>query len=119
MQNYRELIVWQKAVELVEEVYKILKTLPSDERYALSDQMKRSAVSIPSNIVEGRGRNSDREFLRFLNIANGSAYELETQLIICQRLGYVKEEQLLKAFRLCDEICRILNAMIKKLTAKG
>lgn len=81
--------------------------------------MKRSAVSIPSNIAEGRGRNSDKEFLRFLNIANGSAYELETQLIICQRLGYVKDEQIHRAFQLCDEICRILNAMSKKLKAKG
>lgn len=88
MQSFKEMLVWQKSMDLVEEVYRIIKLLPSDERYALIDQIKRSSVSIPSNIAEGRGRNSDREFLRFLNIANGSAYELETQLIICQRLGY-------------------------------
>ncbi len=81
--------------------------------------MKRSAVSIPSNIAEGRGRNSDREFLRFLNIANGSAYELETQLIICQRLGYVKEEQIYNAFQLLEEICRMINAMTRKLKANS
>lgn len=119
MQGFKELIVWQKSMELVEEVYRIIRLLPPDEKYALADQIKRSAVSIPSNIAEGRGRNSDREFLRFLNIANGSAYELETQLIICQRLGYMRTEQLQKAFRLCNEICRMLNAIIKKLTANS
>ena len=76
MQSFKEMLVWQKSMDLVEEVYRIIKLLPSDERYALIDQIKRSSVSIPSNIAEGRGRNSDREFLRFLNIANGSAYEL-------------------------------------------
>lgn len=92
MQSFKELIIWQKSMELVEEVYRIIRLLPPEEKFALADQIKRSAVSIPSNIAEGKGRNSDREFLRFLNIANGSAYELETQLIICQRLGYIKAE---------------------------
>ena len=119
MQSFKELIIWQKSMELVEEVYRIIILLPPDEKYALADQIKRSAVSIPSNIAEGKGRNSDREFLRFLNIANGSAYELETQLIICQRLGYMRAEQLHKAFQLCSEICKMLNAIIKKLTANG
>ena len=89
MQSFKDLIVWQKAIILVEEVYHLLRNLPNDERYALSDQIRRSVVSIPSNIAEGRGRNSEKEFVRFLNIANGSAYELETQLILCQRLGYL------------------------------
>jgi four helix bundle protein len=119
MQSFKELIIWQKSMELVEEVYRIIRLLPPEEKYALADQIKRSAVSIPSNIAEGKGRNSDREFLRFLNIANGSAYELETQLIICQRLGYIKAEQLLIAFQLCNEIGRMLNAIINKLTAKS
>lgn len=119
MQSFKELIVWQKAIQLVEEVYKLLNYLPNNERYAFSDQIRRSVVSIPSNIAEGRGRNSEREFIYYLNIANGSAYELQTQLIICQRLGYLKEEQLVTAYELCDEICRILNVMIKKLKANG
>ena len=119
MQSFKEMLVWQKSMDLVEEVYRIIKLLPSDERYALIDQIKRSSVSIPSNIAEGRGRNSDKEFLRFLNITNGSAYELETQLIICQRLGYIKSDQLLRAFQLCDEVCRMLIAINKKLKANG
>ena len=119
MQSFKEMLVWQKSMDLVEEVYRIIKLLPSDERYALIDQIKRSSVSIPSNIAEGRGRNSDKEFLRFLNIANGSAYELETQLIICQRLGYIKSDQLLRVFQLCDEVCRMLNAINKKLKVDG
>jgi four helix bundle protein len=119
MQSFKKLIVWQKAMQLVEEVYKLMIFLPNNERYALTDQIRRSVVSIPSNIAEGRGRNSDREFIYFLNIANGSAYELQTQLIICQRLGYLKDEQLTTAYELCDEICRIMNVMIKKLKANG
>jgi len=119
MQAYRELTVWQRSIELVEEVYRIIEKLPSAERFALADQIKRSAVSIPSNIAEGRGRNTERDFVRFLSIANGSAFELETQLIICLRLGYVDEETCKKAFQLCDEVCRMLNSLIKKLKAKG
>lgn len=118
MQNFKDLIVWQKAMELVEEVYKLVGFLPNDEKYALSDQIRRSAVSVPSNIAEGRGRSSEKEFVYFLNIANGSAYELETQLIICERLGYLKKEQLTYAIELCDEICRMLNVMIRKLKIK-
>lgn len=119
MQNFKELIVWQKAMLLVEEVYKLISFLPNNEKFVLSDQIRRAAVSIPSNIAEGRGRSTEREFAYFLNIANGSAYELQTQLIICQRLGYFKEEQLTIAYQLCDEICRILNVMKNKLKANG
>ena len=76
MQSFKEMLVWQKSMDLVEEVYRIIKLLPSDERYALIDQIKRSSVSIPSNIAEGRGRNSDREFLRFLNIPTAQLMNL-------------------------------------------
>lgn len=119
MQSFKELIVWQKAMSLVEEVYRLMSFLPANEKYALSDQIRRAVVSIPSNIAEGRGRNSEREFAYFLNIANGSAYELQTQLIICQRLGYIKEEHLTPSFQLCDEVCKMFNVMINKLKAKG
>ncbi len=119
MQGYKELLVWQKAMELVEEVYRLIRSIPESERFALIDQIRRSVISIPSNIAEGRGRNTEKEFVRFLNIANGSAFELETQLIICLRLGYLSEVQSEKAFQLCGEVCKMLNSLIKKLTAKS
>lgn len=82
LKSYKNLVVWQKAMDLVVEVYTLVKKLPKEEKYALSDQMRRSVVSIPSNIAEGYTRNSTTEYLRFLSIANGSRTELETQLII-------------------------------------
>ena len=112
---YSNLIVWQKAMELVAEVYKLVKLLPKEETYALSDQMRRAAVSIPSNIAEGSGRKTKPDFVHFLSVARGSKYELETQLLICVRLGYIKEEQAETAFELCSEIGRMLNSLIKKL----
>ena len=115
MQSYRDLIVWQKAMDLVEEVYRIVKLLPREEQYALSDQIRRAVVSIPSNIAEGYGRNASREYARFLNIARGSKHELETQLLICVRLGYLAEHQIEPAMALCDEIGKMLNSLIKKL----
>lgn len=101
---FQNLIVWQRAMELVEEVYRLTKFLPKEETYALSDQMRRAAVSIPSNIAEGAGRKTNLDFAHFLVIARGSRYELETQILICIRLGFIKEEQAAKAFELCNEI---------------
>ena len=88
---YKELIVWQKAMELVKEVYSLTKKLPKEETYALSDQMRRAVVSIPSNIAEGYGRKSKIEYIRFLDIARGSQYELETQIQICIMLEFLNE----------------------------
>ena len=87
VKNYTELLVWRKAMELTAEVYRIVKMLPKEELFALSDQMRRAAVSIPSNIAEGQARTSTREFLKFLSIAKGSKAELETQLILCVKVG--------------------------------
>ncbi|MBO5720510.1 MAG: four helix bundle protein [Bacteroidales bacterium] len=81
--NYKNLLVWQKAMDLVVEIYKISKLLPKEEKYGISDQIRRSAVSVPSNIAEGQSRNSIKEFIQFLSIARGSLAELETQLLIC------------------------------------
>lgn len=111
MASYKDLIVWQKAVDLADAVYDVVKKLPKEETYALSDQMRRSAVSVPSNIAEGQGRASAEEFKRFLNIAKGSANELQTQLIICRRRGFISEEEFEKLDLLCDEVSK----MIKKL----
>lgn len=84
--NFKELLVWKKSIELVKSIYHITSMLPSDERFGLVTQMNRSSISVPSNIAEGSGRTSDKEFLHFLNIAISSSYELETQLIISKEL---------------------------------
>ena len=117
--GYRDLIVWQKAMDLVDEVYSLVKHLPREELYALSDQMRRAAVSIPSNIAEGHGRKARREFLQFLSIATGSVFELETQLSICVRQRYLTEEQVQKALALCEEVGRILTRISTKSDTNG
>ena len=115
MNGYKDLILWQKAIDLVDEIYKLVKFLPKEEKFALSDQMRRAAVSVPSNIAEGYERNSDKEFINFLVIARGSRAELETQLYICVRQGYITQQQAEKAFSLCNEIQRIINKFIKNI----
>ena len=92
MQSYRDLIVWQKSIDLVTAVYELVKLFPREELYALSSQIRRAVVSIPSNIAEGHNRNSDKEFVQFLCIARGSLGELETQLIIAEKLNYTNKE---------------------------
>jgi four helix bundle protein len=113
--SYRGLIVWQKGMALVEEIYRLVKFLPREELYALSDQMRRAAVSIPSNIAEGHERDSLKEYLRFLYIAQGSRAELETQLELCMKLGYFSEDQIRLSLSLSDEISRMLRKLIKNL----
>jgi len=90
--NFKELKVWQKSMEFVKSTFLQTKKFPIDERFELVSQMRRSAISIPSNIAEGSGRNSNKDFIRFLNIALSSAYELETQIIISFNLEYMNEE---------------------------
>lgn len=116
MANYKDLIAWQKSMQLVEEVYKLVKLLPKEETHALSDQMRRAAVSIPSNLAEGHGRDSAKEFARFISISQGSRAELETQLEICTRLNYLSEQQLQAASGLCMEIEKILRGLSRKLS---
>ncbi|WP_303787637.1 four helix bundle protein [Ruminococcus flavefaciens] len=113
---YKKLLVWQKSMDLVEETYRLIKFLPSDERFALADQMRRSAVSIVSNIAEGAGRKTKNDFIQFLSIARGSKYELETQFLVCIRLNYFNEKQAGLALQLCSEIGKMLNALIKSLS---
>ena len=116
---YRELIVWQKSMELVKEIYCLVKKLPKEETYSLSDQMRRAATSIPSNIAEGNGRKSQIEYARFLDIARGSQFELETQLHICIMLNFLTENETQKAFELLSEIGKILSSLINKLGTKN
>ena len=117
MKDHKELAVWQKSMLLVEEVYCLVRLLPKEETYALSDQMRRAVVSIPSNIAEGNARNSEKEFRRFLSIAQGSCAEIETQLLVCQRLGYVRAEQIAKAMLLQEEISKMLRALSLKISS--
>ena len=111
--GYRELIVWQKAMELVEVAYELMKLFPKSERHCLCDQLSCAVISIPSNIAEGNGRESRAEYARFLGIARGSLYETETQLEIASRLGYVAD--ISPALSLASEVRRMLISMMSKL----
>ncbi len=115
LKNYRELIAWQKAMDLVEEVYKDTKNFPREELYALTSQVRRAAVSIPSNIAEGQGRKSTSDFLRYLSIAYGSLREVETQVLIAQRLRYLEERKVGILMDLSAEIGRLLNGLMSSL----
>ena len=114
MSSYKELIVWQKSIELVTDVYKLTKTFPREELYSLASQMQRASVSIPSNIAEGNDRNSNKEFSQFLRIARGSLAELETQVIISEKTGYANEEQIIPILNNCYEIGRMINGLLTK-----
>lgn len=115
--NYRDLIVWQRAIELVVEIYRITRTFPKEELYCLTSQMRRAAISIPSNIAEGQGRRTRKEFANFLSIAHGSLREIETQLIIAQQLQYNTLINLEAALNRCAEIGRLLNGLSNSLTS--
>ena len=108
--SYRDLIVWQKAMDLTKKVYQITKTFPKDEIYGLTSQIRRCSVSVPSNIAEGRGRNSDKEFIRFLTIALGSIYELQTQLELALAFNYITNFDEIN--KLSIEVEKMLNALM-------
>jgi len=118
MKTYRDLQVWQKSMSLVTEIYKISKTFPRDEAYGLTSQMRRCAISIPSNMAEVYGRNSINEYLYFLRIATGSLYELQTQMEISINLRYLNRNEFDKLYRLSREIEQMLSSLIRKLSSK-
>ena|SRR6185369_1921717 len=109
--SYRELQVWRLSMQLTKDVYAVTKNFPSDERFGLISQLRRAAVSIPSNIAEGQARYSQREFLRFLSNARGSLAEVETQLLLSTELGYVPESEMQKLTRKTAEVGRLLNGL--------
>jgi len=113
--GHKDIIAWQKSMDLVEEVYKLLKELPKDERFNLASQIGRSAVSVPSNIAEGYRRSSDKSFKQFLLIAFGSCAELETQIELVKRLSLAKNFDFSRIDGLLFDTIRLLNAFIKKL----
>ncbi len=113
--SYRDLIVWQKSIDLVQKVYDISVHFPKEEQYGLTNQMRRSAVSIPSNIAEGYGRNSTGDYKRFLQIAVGSLYELQTQTEIAFRLKFLFQISFESIISLCTEIDKMLYSIIQKI----
>ena len=115
VRHYRDLLVWQKALDWVERVSAAMRPWPSEERFGLTSQLRRAAVSVPSNIAEGCARRSTADFLRFLSIARGSLAEAETQLMLGRRLSYLEEAQLGPLLEAADEISRMLAGLIAKL----
>ena len=114
--EFRDLKVWQKSMDLAVAVYTILKYLPKEETYALSDQIRRAAISIPSNIAEGQGRITTKEFIRFLSMARGSLWELSTQIELCERLSYLDKSQTTNIHNLITEIAKMLNALSNSIS---
>jgi len=115
MRKYKDLIIWQRSVKLATEIYKVTSDFPSEEKYGLISQMRRSALSIPSNIAEGAGRSSDKEYRRFLDIAYGSAYELETQIFISFNLDFIQKESFQVLTKEIDEIQKMIFSFSKQL----
>ena len=116
VQSYQDLIVWQKAMLLVEMVYKATQNFPKHELYGLTNQIRRAAVSIPSNIAEGHARQSKAEFRNFISIAQGSKAEVETQIMIAKRLNYISNPEMNSILSLLLEISKMLTALRTKLT---
>lgn len=116
MNNYKELKVWQKAIDLAEAIYQLTSIFPEEEKYGLISQLRRAAVSVASNIAEGAGRNTNGEFRQMLGIAYGSLCEVETQLILANRFEIINEEQLENQSIQVDSIQKMLYSLIKKLS---
>lgn len=114
-QDTSKLIVWQKSHELVLKIYEITKSFPKDEQFGLTSQIRRASVSIPSNIVEGKARGSNKDYNRFLMIARGSLEEVKYQMLLAKDLKYIDEEVYKEVYRRMDEVGRLLSGLIKKL----
>jgi len=112
VQSYRDLIAWNKAMELVTEIYRVTKKFPKEEVFGLVRQLRRSAISIPSNIAEGKGRLSKGEFRQFLGNARGSLAEVETQILIAQNLFYLDESETNRLLTKVEEVGKVLNGLI-------
>lgn len=116
IKSYKDLLIWQKGITIVRLIYQLVKSFPQEELYSLTNQLKRASVSIPSNIAEGYGRNTDKTFSHFLDISRGSLYELETQLIIAKELGFFSVESLYsEILNQIEELSKMINAFSKTL----
>ena len=118
MRPHENLEVWQKAIEFVVMIYERTKPFPSDEKFGLTSQVRRASISIAANIAEGAARQSDKEFLRFVSIAQGSCSEVETELLIAEKLGYLPESDYIELKASADSIGRMLVGLSKHLTKK-
>ena len=112
---HKNLDVWKKAVDLVQQIYDLTKIFPKNEDYSLTSQMRRAAISVPSNIAEGAARQTKKEFIQFLHMAQGSLSELDTQIEIAKRLGYFSEDQNKKTLEIMQDVDRMLSGLIKSL----
>jgi four helix bundle protein len=115
MRNFKELTIWQNSIKIVKAIYRHCNSLPNEEKYGLKSQIQRASISIPSNIAEGCSRSSELEFKHYLEIALGSAFEVETQLIIIQELNMIQENELLETFDELNKLQKMLNNFIGKI----
>lgn len=113
MHQYKELKVWQKSISIADTIYELTKLFPNEEKFGLVTQMRRACISMSSNIAEGAGKSSTKDFIRFLEISNGSSYELDTQIIICKNQNYITNEQFEKISHDLVEFQKMLFALIK------
>jgi four helix bundle protein len=116
--SYKDLIAWQKAILLVTEIYSITRTFPGTEQFGLTSQLNRAAVSVPSNIAEGWGRETSKNFAQFLRNSRGSLMEIQTQLIIAKNLGYINSERFEAATGMSEEVGKIIHGLIKSINKK-
>lgn len=119
IRSYRDLKAWQLGMDVVRQIYKCTATFPGTERFGLASQMRRAAVSVPSNVAEGHARRSTREYCRFLEIALGSLAELETQILIAQELGYLKEEADIDIWVLSNETGKVVRGLHTSLSRRA
>ena len=118
LKSYRELTVWQKSIDWVEQIYQASKSFPPEERFGLTSQIRRAAVSVPSNVAEGAARSGTREFLQFLSVASGSLAEVETQLILAQRMNMLTEAEYEALMQEADELGWMLGGLKRSLRSK-
>ena len=119
MHNYHNLQIWQNSMDVVQDIYEMVAMFPATEKYGLSSQITRAAVSIPSNIAEGAGRNSTKEFSHFIGIAIGSMFELETQVLIAERIGYIGNEQSKRFQTSIHNLQRMTTGFLKNIENKS
>jgi four helix bundle protein len=116
IKSYKDLLIWEKGIDIIIKLYELVEEFPKEEMYALTSQLKRAAVSIPSNIAEGYGRNSTQSYIHFVSISRGSLFELETQLIVAQKLKFIKNERLFsELMNQITEESKMINSFINKL----
>ncbi|MCC6690874.1 MAG: four helix bundle protein [Bacteroidia bacterium] len=116
--SYKDLIAWQKSIALVSDIYKLTSALPASEKFGMASQLQRAAVSVPSNIAEGWGRESTKNYIQFLRISRGSLLEIETLLTIAHNLSYLTEEENEKICMQVEEVLKVINGLIKSLEIK-